>query len=184
MNRETKINLASTVAVIALFIAAVLLWAGSALADQGRRGTGPYCIALTAAKLGHSLPKGVVAGTIRSVGVNTKCRAYERASNGVPLKQLVRASSTTTLACIDNGTVYICPPGFGMGRDGAPGATGATGATGTPGSPGAAGPQGPSGPAGAAGTTCSVSKTPADKGHVLVTLTCGSTSVTFREDAG
>jgi hypothetical protein len=97
----------------------------------------------------------------------------------------VKASSTTQVVCVDGGTLYICPPGFGVGRDGRDGhdgAPGQQGAQGIPGATGAAGAPGPAGTSGAAGAGCTVSKAPSDKGHVLVTLNCAGTIVTFRED--
>ena len=169
-----------TLATIGTVAALLSITATVAHADQGRRGAGPYCIALTdanARKQGATLPLTVVAGTIRSVGAHTPCWNYEKRTFGLPLKPL--ASSATVVAiCYDTATgqTGTCPTGFGVGPVGPQGATGPAGPQGPAGEPGTAGSSG------GTGAGCTVSKIPADKGHVLVTLTCGATSVTFRED--
>ena len=189
MNRRTASNTALLFITLFLLLLAVVIGtrpAGAASLDQGRRGAGPYCIALTDAKAraaGSSLPLSVVAGTIRSVGAQTECQPYERRANGLPLPRLSSSSTTIVSVCYDTstGTTGICPPGFGVGPKGDKGDKGDPGAAGAPGAPGAPGPAGAAGSS-VASAGCSVSKQPADKGHVLVTLTCGTSSVSFRED--
>lgn len=109
--------------VLALVIVAT---ATGASKDQGKRLSPPVCIAQfkgasnvhwNGQKLGLAWD-----GVMRSVGVNTKCRSYERRGFGVAVK----------------GGVVV-------GAKGATGSAGATGAT------GAAGPQGPKGDTGATG---------------------------------
>jgi hypothetical protein len=161
---------------------AVFSVVSAASADLGRRGAGPYCIALTDVKAraqGAVLPPGVVAGTIRSIGAETPCQKYERRANGLPITQLKQVSSSTALACIDNGLIYICPAGFGAGSQGPAGPAGPAGPP---------GPPGPAGPAGSGGAStpvlhCGVTNTPLHNKEVTHRVVCTVNGVVFLDDS-